>query len=362
MRKIDWYILKKFLSTFIFALLLFTVITVAVDSSERTDDFVKSGLSTIELIEQYYFGFVPFIWGLLFPLFVFLAVIYFTSRMAYRSEIIAILSSGTSYNRFLRPYFIGGILLGAIMWAANSYVIPKANIIKSNFLAKYVDPKDFRSNYRYFNSFYFRSDSNSFVGIRYYDTLSKSSGIVFLNRIKNNKVVYNLIAESMKWDTAKKNWQLINVTERKVDSMKETVAQIAEMNMNLNILPEELKRDDYLKEKLTSPQLRKYIQSEELRGTEGLNTFKVENFRREASAVSVFILTFIGVVIASRKIKGGSGLHLAIGIAIASVYIISDRFSTVFSIKGNFHPLLAAWLPNLVFMAIALWLYKKAPK
>src|SRR5688572_28928387 len=142
MSKIDWYILKKFLLTFVFCMLMFTVVAVAVDSSEKTDDFVKTGLTTSEIITQYYFGFVPYIWGLLFPLFVFIACIFFTSRMASRSEIIAILASGTSYNRMLRPYFVGGVLLATILWFGNRYLIPIANGIRSDFQANYIDRND----------------------------------------------------------------------------------------------------------------------------------------------------------------------------------------------------------------------------
>src|SRR5688572_14333339 len=139
MRKIDWYILKKFLVTFVFCMLLFTVIAVAIDTSEKTDDFVKAGLSTRQIITGYYLGFVPWIWSLLFPLFVFIAVIFFTSKMATRSEVIAILSGGMSYNRFLRPYFIGGLTLAALLWVGTRYWIPKANVIRSNFQSTYVD-------------------------------------------------------------------------------------------------------------------------------------------------------------------------------------------------------------------------------
>ncbi|MGB3162643.1 MAG: LptF/LptG family permease, partial [Chitinophagaceae bacterium] len=139
MKKIDWYILKKFLVTFIFCLLMFTVVAVAVDSSEKMDEFVRAGLNTKQAINQYYLGFVPYIWSILFPLFVFIAVIFFTSKMANRSEIIALLASGTSYNRFLRAYFIGGLLLAGLLWFGSRYWIPKANIVRSNFQTKYVD-------------------------------------------------------------------------------------------------------------------------------------------------------------------------------------------------------------------------------
>jgi lipopolysaccharide export system permease protein len=365
MYKIDWYILKKFLVTFIFCLLLFTVIAVAVDSSEKADDFVTTGLNTKEIINQYYLGFVPYIWSLLFPLFVFIAVIFFTSRMAIRSEIIAILASGTSYNRFLRPYLFGGILLGSLLWLGSRYWIPRANSIRSNFQANYIDKKDPTKNRVFGNCekcFYLRTDTNTFVGIRDYDTSSKSARGFFLERVKNNKVVYNLRAETIRWDTASKKWQLINATERNIDSMGEKMMHYPTLTIQLNLKPNELRKDDYLKDKLTTPELVTFIKQEELRGTEGLNALKVERYRRTATPAAVVLLTMIGAVIASRRTRGGSGMHMALGITTAALFIMSDRFSTVFATKGNFPPLLAAWLPNIVFAGVAYWLYRLTPK
>ncbi len=365
MQKLDWYILKKFLVTFIFCMLLFTAIAVAVDSSEKADDFVTAGFTTKEIISKYYIGFVPWIWSLLFPLFVFIAVIFFTSRMATRSEIIAILASGTSYNRFLRPFFIGGLSLALLLWLGNSYWIPKANIIKSDFQSKYIDSKDPSKNRTYGSCarcFYLRTDTNTFVGIRDYDTSIKFARGFFLERIKDNKVVYNLRSESISWDTTSKKWKLYRASERFIDSVGERMVNHDTLVINLRLDPEELRKDDYLKDKLTSPQLAYYIRREELRGTEGLNTLKVERYRRTAVSATVLLLTMIGVVIASRKNRGGSGMHLAVGIIIAAIFIISDRFSTVFATKGNLPPFLAAWLPNIVFIFVALWLYRRTPK
>lgn len=362
MRKIDWYILKKLLVTFFFCMFLFTLIAVAVDSSEKTDDFVKSGLNTKQIITQYYFGFVPYIWGLLFPLFVFIAVIFFTSRMATRSEIVAILASGTSYNRFLRPYIIGGFFLALMLWFASRYVIPRAQEIRSNFQSTYIDKFGVKSFGGYTSTIYKRSDSNTYVGFRYYDTASKTAGGFYMDRVKGNKVIYNLRAESMNWDTAKKNWRLVNVTERFINGLQEKINTKPEMHLNLNIKPEDLRDDEYIKDKLTTPQLKNFIRMEELRGSEGLNTLRVELYRRTATPFTVLLLTMIGVVVSSRKVRGGSGLHLAIGIVIAVVFILFDRLSTVFSVKGDFPPLLAAWLPNLIFGGIAYWLYRITPK
>ena len=365
MQKIDWYILKRFLVTFIFCLLLFTAIAVAVDSSEKTDDFVNANLSTIQIIKQYYFGFVPFIWSLLFPLFVFIAVIFFTSRMATRSEIIAILASGTSYNRFLRPYIFGGILLASLLWVGSRYWIPKANSIRSNFQNNYLDKNNPNKNRSFGNCarcFYRQTETNTFVGIREYDTSSKSAQGFFLNRTKDNKLVYNLRAQTIRWDTATGKWQLLNAAERTISNMGETLRLYDTIIINLKIKPEELRKDDYLKDKLTTPELVAFINQEEQRGTEGLNGLKVERYRRTATPAAVLLLTLIGVVIASRKNRGGSGVHLALGITIAAMFIISDRFSTVFATKGSFPPLLAAWLPNIVFAGVAYWLYRRTPK
>jgi len=361
--KLDWYILKKFFTTFIFCMLLFTVIAIAVDSSEHTDDFVKSGLSTSEIIKQYYFGFVPWIWGLLYPLFVFIAVIFFTSKMALRSEVIAIIASGATYNRWLRPYFIGGLVFATGLWFANSFGIPKANEVKAAFQAKYLDVSSINRDYTYCsNCYYRRIDSVTYVGIKNYDSSSKSAGQFFLERVRNGKVYFNLRAMRMEWDTAKRDWKLLNVIERQVDSVQETLREIPEMHINLKIQPRDLRRDDYLKDQLSSPTLAKYIKLEEERGREGLNSMKVELYRRTATPFTVLLLTIIGAVIAGRKTRGGSGLHLALGFMIAALFILSDRFSTVFSVKGNMHPAIAAWLPNLVFSFVAIYLYRKAPK
>jgi lipopolysaccharide export system permease protein len=365
MQKLDWYILKKFLVTFFFCLLLFTVIAVAVDSSEKTDDFVKANLSTSQLLSEYYLGFVPWIWSLLFPLFVFIAVIFFTSRLATRSEIIAILASGTSYNRFLRPYVIGGLLLSLMLWFGSRYFIPKANAIRSNFQSTYIDRYDHTKNRDLTNCdrcFYRRIDTNTYIGIKSYDTATRSAAIFFMEKVKNGKVIYNLRASPVTWDTAVRKWKLRNVVERRVDSTRETVTRHDTMNLAISLLPEELRKDEYLKDKLTTPELVTFIRREELRGTEGLSTLKVEWHRRTATPASVFLLTMIGVVIASRKTRGGSGMHLALGITIAALYIVSDRFSTVFATKGDFPPLLAAWLPNIVFAFVAYRLYLKTPK
>jgi len=364
MTKLDWYILKKFLTTFFFCMLIMTTLAVAIDISEKTDDFVKSGLTTSEIFWNYYIGFIPFIWGMLYPLFVFIAVIFFTSKMALKSEVIAILASGVTYNRWLRPYFIGGLFFAAGLFFSARYMLPRANEIRSRFQATYIDYNGPTANNGTgcWNCVYRRIDSITYIGMKNYDTATKSAGSFFMNKVRNNKMFYNLRAQRIQWDTTKKNWKLTTVVERTLDSMHESVRQIPDMNIDLKLLPKELQKDNYLKDNLTTPELAAYIHTEEMRAAEGLNPMKVEIYRRTATPFTVLLLTMIGAVIAGRKSRGGSGLHLAIGIVIAAIFIVSDRFSTTFSVKGNLPPILAAWIPNIVFSFVALYLYKKAPK
>lgn len=363
-KKLDWYILRKFFVTFLFCMLAFTVVAVAVDSSEKTDDFVKSGLSTTQIWKQYYLGFIPYIWGLLFPLFVFIAVIFFTSKMALRSEVVAILATGTTYNRWLRPYLIGGTFLGLVLLFANMFAIPKANEIRGDFETKYLNSGQTATSQATgcASCFYKRIDTNTYAGIKYFDMVSKSANGFFMEKVRNHKVFYNLRADRIEWDSTKRNWKLTNVIERTIDSMKETVVTTPFKNIALNLHPSELRKDEYLKDKLTSRELARFISLEEQRATEGLAPLKVELSRRSATPFTVLLLTMIGAIIAGRKTRGGSGLHLAIGIVIAAVFILSDRFSTVFATKSNFPPLVAAWMPNILFTFVAYYVYRKAPK
>lgn len=365
MKILDRYIIVNLLLTFFYSLFLFAFISVVIDISEKTDDFVKSGLSTEQIIMQYYIGFVPHILALLFPLFVFLATIFFTSKMAGRSEVIAILASGTSFNRYLRPFMISGLILGGILWLGTRYVIPRANGVRVSFQAKYIDGN---STYNPLiakgPSLYFQIDPSTFAGISY-DTARKMGTNFFVQHVKNNQVDYNMRAETIRWDSSAEKtskWLLDGVVERHIDGLKETVTYTQQLRKNYSFKPLDLKRDEYTKDKLTTPELDRFIQFEEMRGVEGLNALKVERYRRDATPAAVVLLCFIGVVVSSRRVRGGSGVHLAIGFIAAATFILADRFSTIFSTKGDLHPALAAWTPNIIFAFVALWFYRKAPK
>ncbi len=364
MKKLDKYILTKYFTTFIFCLLLFTAIVVVVDLSEKTDDFSKSGLSVYQLIQEYYIGFIPRIVSMLFPLFIFISVIFFTSKMAGRTEVVAILSSGVSFKRFLLPFFIGGLFFTVLLWIGYQYAIPLANRKWSQFEKKYIDVNSAPSsnNTTYKQNIYFRNDPFTYAGIKGYDTISKSGSNFSLQRFENNKMVYNMRAMNFRWDSAKKQWLFYNVLERNVLDSTEKVKFYSSKVFALNIKPVDLRKDNYLKDEMTTNELDDFIDLEKMRGSEMLSTLQVERYNRDAIPLSVLILTMIGAILASKKTRGGSGFHLAIGVLISMAYILFSRFSVVFATKGNFIPILAAWTPNIFFTLLAAYLYKISPK
>ena len=363
MKKLDSYILKKYLTTFFFCLLLLTTIVVVVDASEHTDDFVKSKLPLSRIITDYYFGFIPRIVAMLFPLFIFISVIFFTSKMAGRSEVIAILSSGVSFNRYLRPFMIGGLLMTILLWFGYQFLIPQANRKWADFEKNYVDVNSAsHRNTTYKQNMYFKLDENSWVGIKGYDTVTRTGNNLFVQKFKGNTLEYNLRAISFTWDTAQKKWKLNNIQERFINGINEKVELSTSRWMNYSFTPLDLRRDDYLKDQMTTPMLNDFIRKERSRGSEMVGALLVERYNRDAIPVSVFILTIIGAVLASRKVRGGSGIHLAIGVVISVLYVLFSRLSVVFATKGDFPPLLAAWTPNLLFGFVAYYFYKRAPK
>ena len=362
MKILDKYILTKYLTTFFFCIILFTAIVVVVDISEKTDNFAKSKLSAYQIMTDYYFGFIPRIDALLFPLFVFISVIFFTSKMAGRSEVIAILSSGVSYHRFIRPFLAGGIILSTVLWFGYQYVVPKANKKWGDFEKRYIDPSspDGMNNTTYKQNVYFKLDQNSYVGIRGYDTISKTGNGFFIQRFSDNKLLYNLRASNFNWDTVTKKWKLTDVTERTLNDINETVIKTPIKLMSYNFKPIDLRKDEYLKDQMSTPDLEAFIKMEKIRESDTVSSLLVERYNRDAIPASVMILTVIGTVLASRKVRGGSGAHIALGVVLSMTYILFSRISVVFATKGSFTPLLAAWLPNIVFGMLAIILYRRA--
>lgn len=359
MKKLDWYILRKFIGTFVYSLGILLVISVVIDITEKVDDFMKHNLSFWQVVTEYYIGFVPHIAALLFPLFIFISVIFFTSKLAYKSEIIAILASGVSFKRFMRPYWVGAILFGTILYVANLWVIPRANRIRTTFENKYVGrQKDLNG----INDKTLRIDTVTYVTFRYYDPNFKTGSNFTLQRVRNNQVYYKLKAESVAWDSTKKSWKLSYASERTINGLNEKLTRLQDTMLKIPLSPTEMVEEKNMQEAMTTSELNAYIKREELRGAEGLNVYYVEKYRRLSAGVAVVVLSLIGVIMSSRKVRGGSGLHMAVGIVISASYILFLQFSTVFSTKANLNPLLAVWIPNFVFGVLALYLYRRAPK
>ncbi|MHB1920954.1 MAG: LptF/LptG family permease [Chitinophagaceae bacterium] len=359
MKKIDWYILKKFLGTFLYAMIIFIVISVVIDITEKLDDFVSQSVSMSSII-GYYMAFIPYISALLFPLFIFISVIFFTSKMAYQSEIIAILGSGVSFNRMLRPYWVGAIFLGLLLSVSNHFIVPRANQVRIAFENKYVNNKQGLDQV---NNFHLRIDSDSYVSMFNYDPNYKSAYGFTLEKIKGQDLFYKLEVQRLDWDSSKKAWKTNYGIVREINGLHEQVRTITKDTLlKLHLSPNDMIPEKNLKDAMTTPQLNRFIAQQKLRGAGGLNFLYVEKYGRTASGFAVIILTLIGVVIASRKIRGGSGLHLALGIVISSAYILFMQFSTTFSTKGNLDPLLAVWIPNILFAILAFFLYRQAPK
>lgn len=359
MKKLDWYILKKFLGTFFYAIMIFMIISVVIDATEKIDNFIDNHLSLKYIIFKYYIGFIPHIIALLFPLFIFIAVIFFTSKMAYRSEIIAILGNGVGFGRFLRPYWVGSILLALLLGISNQWLIPDANKIRTSFENKYVnklDPTSVLSN------IHMRVDSQSYISMFvYYPTDQYAAGFT-LEKIQGQQLLFKLETQTLSYDSAHQAWRTSVGVVRRLVGLKQDVHMVNDTLLKMNLTPQDLLNRTDAIQALTTPELDHFISRQKLRGAEGLNYLYVEKYRRTASAFAVIILTFIGAVIASRKVRGGSGLHLALGIIISSLYILFMQFSTTFSIKGNLNPLLSVWIPNIVFAGVALLLYRRAPK
>ncbi len=369
MKKLDWYIIKNFLVTFFFSIFLFVIITVVIDASEHADNFVQSRLGFYQIFIQFYLGFIPHMTALLFPLFVFIAVIFFTSKMAGRSEIVAILASGISYNRWLRPYAMAGAFLGGILWIGNMSLIPKANERRTSFEAKYIDAnssyeRTISSNKVNEDALHLKLDSFTYGGFYNYDTSTKSSSTFFGYVIKNNEVIKNIRADRMYWDTVKGNnkWKIENVVSRSLTGVAENFSKTSVEQLSMQAKPSQLIREKFTKDKMSSAELSAYIKKERASGSENINELLIEQGRRHATPVTVFLLTLIGAIIAGRKVRGGSGSHLAMGFIIAALFILADKFSTVFCTKGNLNATLATWIPNIIFSFVILYLYKKAPK
>lgn len=357
---IDRYIIGKYLGTFIYTLTVFVVIIIIFDLSEKLDDFLSANLSAWQVISLYYAGSIPFYVNMLSPLINFIAVIFFTAKMADQTEIVPILSGGVSFNRFLLPYFVSAFIIFAANLTANLYILPYTNQLKNNFENTYVKKNDPSSK----NNIHMKLDENTYIYMESFDNKSKSGYHFSLDNFKGDELVKKLIADQITWDSLKRSWKLTNYSIRNVNGLKETMINGAAKTKDtiLDMRPDDFSAYENVFENLTNRELSDKIKKEKTRGTGIWNDLLFEQYKRYLQPLSAFVLTLIGVALSSRKVRGGVGLPLGIGIFLSFTYIVVNQFAKMFSLKGGIPPLVAVLIPTIFFGLLGLYLLKKAPK
>ena len=358
-RRIDWYIIKKFLGTYFFSIALIISIAVVFDVNEWIDNFINNKAPVKAIIFDYYANFVPYFSNLFSPLFVFISVIFFTSKLAENSEIIAMMSTGLSFRRLLRPYMISAAIIAIMTYGMGAYVIPKGNVTRLNFEDKYKKKK----KQEYVRNVQVEVDSGVIAYMERYENYNKTAYRFSLDKFVDKKLVAHLTARSATYDTTTVHkWTLKNYMIREMDGMRETITKGERLDSIIPMEPQDFLIMKGQQETMTSSELSDYIARQKRRGFANIKEFEIEYHKRIAMSFASFILTIIGVSLSSRKVKGGMGLYLGVGLALSFSYILFQTVSATFAINGNASPFLAVWVPNIVYTFIAIYLYKKAPK
>jgi lipopolysaccharide export system permease protein len=356
---IDRYIIRKFLGTFFFSLVLILTIAVVFDFAEKIDNFMERSAPAHAIIFDYYMNFIPYFATLFAPLFVFIAVIFFTSKLAINTEIIAILNSGMSFRRMLWPYFISAVVIAVFTFSLTNFVIPKSNLRRIDFEDKYYKP----SNKVPRENIHRLVSKNVFMYMGDYNPLGMRGQNFTIEQFNDSgKLVSKLSSQSVVYDTTMKKWTAINYYIRQINGNNEKITKGDKIDTALVIRPVDLSRDPGFVGTMTYKELNDYIGQLRLQGSEELKLFLIEKYRRFANPFAVFILTLIGVSLSSRKIRGGIGMNIGIGLTLSFSYILFLQFASQFSLKGNLGPMLAMWIPNIIYLGIGLILYRMAPK
>ena len=357
---LDWYIIKKFIGTYIYAILLIISIAIVFDFNENLSKFTQYHAPWRAIIFDYYANFVPYYSNLFSPLFVFIAVIFFTSKLAGNSEIISMMAAGMSIRRLMRPYMISCVLIAGLTFYLNSFVIPHGTVIRQNFETLYRNSKKNTSA----ENVQLQVAKNTVAYIQHYDDQYKRGYGFSLVKFKDKKIVSHMTAMEIQYDTVadtKYHWKVSNWKIRTLKGLKEHIQSGASKDTVLLMEPTDLVYSKGQQETFTSPELLNYISKQTSRGSGNVVQYEVEFHKRIAMSFSSFILTIIGLSLSSRKRKGGMGLYLGIGLALSFGYIMLQTVSATFAIQDDTPPILAAWIPNIVFAIIAYFCYRHAP-
>lgn len=359
-KTIDWYIIKKFIGTYFFSIALIISISIVFDVNENLAKFTQYHAPFEAIVFDYYANFIPYFANLFSALFVFIAVIFFTSKMAGNSEIIAMLATGISFKRLLRPYMFTCVLLAGLSYYLSAYVIPHGTVIRQNFESMYKNKKKNTSA----ENVQLQVAPGVIAYIQHYDNNAKKGYGFCLDKFENKKLVSHLTAMEIQYDTisdTKYHWKLSSWKLRQLKGLREHITNGAKKDSLIQMEPTDLVYSKGQQETFTSPELKDYISKQINRGSGNVVQYQVEYHKRIASSFASFILTIIGASLSARKRKGGMGLYLGIGLALSFAYILLQTISATFAINANFPPMLAAWMPNIIFAFIAFFCYTKAP-
>ena len=357
---IDRYIIRKFLGTFFFCLALILTIAVVFDFAEKIDNFMEKDAPVRAIIFDYYLNFIPYFATLFSPLFVFISVIFFTSKMAANNEIIAILNSGMSFKRMMLPYFLSALVIALFTYLLTNFVIPKANLNRMDFEDKYYRATTKRVPLM---NIHRQAYKNVLVYMESFNPISQAGRNFTIEKFdEDGRLESKLSGNMVRYDTASSKWVVLNYYLRKITAKEEILTQGDRIDTALTITPSDLSMGPGFVGTMTYNELNNYVSQLKLQGSDELNLFLIEKYRRFANPFAVFILTLIGVSLSSRKVRGGIGMNIGIGLGLSFSYILFMQFASQFSLKGNLGPMLAMWIPNIMYAIVALVLYKLAPK
>lgn len=353
LKTLDRYIIRKFLGTYIFAIILILAITVMFDINEKLDAFIKAPLQAT--IFDYFLNFLPYFANQFSPLFTFIAVIFFTSKLADNSEIIAMLASGVSYRRLLVPYMVSATVIAISSFVLSAYIIPPANVERIEFTNTYVKNKrvDYGSNIQLMVA------PGEIAYMSRYDNTTRTGYKFSLEKFEDKKLVSRLTSQTIKWDTLYQ-WQVRDYMIRDFDGAREYISTGKRLDTIIPIEPRDflIAKNDH--EMMTSPELREYISRQKERGVANIKSFEIEYERRYAMCAAAFILTVIGMSLSSRKVKGGMGINIGIGLVLSFSYILFSTVTSTFAVSGYTSPFVAMWIPNFIYIIIAIVLYRRA--
>ena len=358
--RLDRYIIAKFIGTYIYSIILIISIAIVFDVNENLSKFTTLGAPLKAIVFDYYANFVPYFSNLFSPLFVFIAVIFFTSKLAGNSEIIAMLAAGVSFKRLMRPYFLSAAIIALVNFYLGAYIIPHGTIVRQDFEAKYKNNKIITTA----SNVQLMVAPGVIAYIQQYDNNNKTGYGFSLDKFENKKLVSHMTASTIRYDSiseARYHWKAMNYKIRTLKGLREEIQSGDVIDTLIQMEPMDLVFSSGQQETLTSSELRQYITKQTERGSSNVVQYEVEYHKRIATSFASFILTIIGVSLSSRKRKGGMGLYLGIGLALSFSYILLQTISATFAINADTPPIIAAWMPNVLYLIIAYYCYRQAP-